>query len=82
MMTAHMEAKRRPALGLCWRGGGIFCDLHPRDGNEPTIVLATFLGEWDRSNMSGRRLWERNGRREAVVVSGCGERAPFKGGPS
>ena len=42
-------------------------DLHPRDGNEPTIVLVTFLGEWDRSNMSGGRLWERNGRREAVV---------------
>ena len=39
-------------------------DLHPRDRNEPTIVLVTFLGKWDRSNMSGGQLWERNGRRE------------------
>ena len=73
-----MEANRQGDLLYDYLGGkddgGMFCDLHLRDGNEPTIVLVTFLGKWDRSNMSGGRLWERNGRREAVVVSGCGER--------
>ena len=53
--------------------GGVLCDLHQSDGNEPTIELATFLGEWERSNMSDGQLWERNGRREAVVISGCGD---------
>ena len=62
--------------------GGMFYDLHLRDGNEPTIELATFLGEWERSNMSDGRLWERNGRREAVVILGCGEWGHLGGLPS
>ena len=62
-----MEANRQGDLLYDYQGGeddwGMIYDLHPRDGNEPPIVLVTFLGELDRSNMSGGRLWERNGRR-------------------
>ena len=46
--------------------GGMLCDLHQSEGNEPTIELAIFLGEWERSNMSDGRKWERKRRRAAV----------------
>ena len=43
----------------------MFYDLHPRDRNEPTIVLVTLLAPIC--------LEERNGRLEAVVVLVCGK---------
>ena len=56
-----MEANRKGDLlqdYVCVEeDGGMFCDLCPRDGIEPTIVLVTFLGEWDRSNMSGGNFY-------------------------
>ena len=48
----------------------MFCDLHPRDGNEPTIVLVTFLGELDLSNKLEDDYGKETG---GVVVSVVGK---------
>ena len=43
----------------------MLCDLH-----QLTIELATFLGEWERSNMSDGRKWGGKRRRAAVHILG------------
>ena len=70
VMTAYTEANWQGDLLQDYvrgkKDGGMFCALNQSDGNEPAIELATFLGEWECSNMSDERKWDRKGRRAAV----------------
>ena len=73
-----MEANRQGDLLYDYQGGeddwGMIYDLHPRDRNEPPIVLVTFLGEWDPSNKLDDVYGKETGDGRQFVVSGCGER--------